>query len=290
MPRHSPFTALCQAAGRSALLGTDRADLHVHSTRSDGLYTPAELVDLASRSGLAALAITDHDTLAAIPEALAAAAGRPLEIIPAVEITAEFQGRETHLLAYFIDPSDGPLTQALERLRQGRIHRFRAMFDSLRAAGVPLREEDLPTAPLETLGRPHLARLIVQVGRASTTREAIHRYLLDGGPHTRPNVRLPVTETTALVRQAGGIVSLAHPSHHTTSEMLKKLRSLGVGAIEVAYPDFRNSRVRQLRTWAGELGLAVTGGSDCHGPDRRPIGSQTISRDELDALRAAAGR
>jgi len=288
MPRRSPFTALCQTLSRPAQ--TDRADLHVHSTHSDGLYTPAELIDLACRSGLAALAITDHDTLAAIPDARAAAAGRGLEVIPAVEITADFDGREVHLLAYFVDPDDGPLLAALARLRHARVSRFREMFDKLRAAGVPLCEEDVPIAPLETLGRPHLARLIVGAGRAGSVREAIQRYLLDGSPFVVPKVRLPLGEATALVRDAGGVSSLAHPWHQTTRDQLKAMCNVGLTAVEVEYPDFKSARARQLRTWASELGLAVSGGSDCHGPGRRPVGSHTVSRAELDALRALSRR
>jgi predicted metal-dependent phosphoesterase TrpH len=282
MPRSSPFTALCQTAARP--LRTDRADLHVHSTASDGLYTPTEVIGLARRCGLAALALTDHDTLAGFAEARIAA-GASLEIIAAVEITAGHEGREVHLLAYFVDPTSAPLLAALERLRAGRVTRFHAMFDSLVAAGLPLRPEDIPTSPRDTLGRPHLARLIVQAGRASTTREAIQRYLLDNSPHAVAKPRLPVAEAVALVRAAGGVLSLAHPSHHTTRESLVEFRRLGVAAVEVEYPDFKGSRVRQLRQWASELGLAITGGSDCHGPGKRAVGSHSIARAELEALR-----
>lgn len=288
MPRRSPFTTLCQTLSRPAQ--TDRADLHVHSTHSDGLYTPAELIDLACRSGLAALAITDHDTLAAVPEARAAAAGRDLEIVPAVEITADFDGREVHLLAYFVDPSDGSLLAALARLRHARVSRFREMFDKLRAAGVPLREEDVPVAPLETLGRPHLARLIVQAGRAGSVREAIQRFLLDGSPYVVAKVRLPLAEAVGLVRAAGGVTALAHPWHQITRETLRAMTEVGLTAVEVEYPDFKASRSRQLRDWAAELGLVVSGGSDCHGPGRRPVGSRTVSRAELEALRQLSRR
>jgi predicted metal-dependent phosphoesterase TrpH len=286
MPRRSPFTALCQSAARP--VHSDRADLHVHSTASDGLYTPAEVVDLARRCGLAALALTDHDTLAGFAAARAAAANSSLEVIPAVEITGSYADREVHLLAYFVDPGNAPLLAALDRLRQGRVERFRAMFDSLVAAGVPLRREDIPTAPLETLGRPHLARLIVQAGRASTTQDAIQRYLLDGSPHAVPKRRLPMAEAASLVRGAGGVLSLAHPSHHTTRATLAEMQRLGLGAVETEYPDFKGSRVRQLREWARELGLAITGGSDCHGPGKRAIGAPSVTRAELETLRRLA--
>lgn len=288
MPRFSPFTSLCQALARPP--HSDRADLHVHSTASDGLYSPAEVVSLARRCGLAAVALTDHDTLAGLDEARAAAVESSLEVIAAVEISAEYDGREVHLLAYFVDPANEPLRAALQWLREGRVTRFHAMFDSLVAAGIPLRREDIPTGPRDALGRPHLARLIVQAGRATSTREAIRAYLLDGSPHAVPKPRVQVAEALALVRGAGGVVSLAHPGHATTRELLAEFQRLGLVAVETEYPDMKGSRARQLRAWASELGLATTGGSDCHGPGKRAIGAHSISRAELEALRHRAGR
>src|SRR5436190_22978786 len=123
MPVRPPFTALCQAlAARS----TGRADLHLHSTHSDGLYTPAQVVELARRSALSAIALTDHDTLGGLPEARAAAAGSPVEVVAGAEITCEYRGKELHLLAYFVRP-DGPLVVALDRLCRHRGWRFRDM-------------------------------------------------------------------------------------------------------------------------------------------------------------------
>src|SRR5205807_1127304 len=135
MPRGQPFTALCQALSRAA-----RADLHVHTTWSDGTYTPAEVVDLARRSGLAALAITDHDTLAGIAPARAAARAA-LEIVPGVEITAEHGGRIVHLLGYFFDPADADLNAALAGLRARRAERFCAMVERSRGCGVSLDKD-----------------------------------------------------------------------------------------------------------------------------------------------------
>jgi hypothetical protein len=160
MPAGQPFTALCQLAARGPHAG--RADLHVHTTHSDGTYTPAQVVDLARRAGLSALAVTDHDTLAAVP-LLRAAAGPDLEIVPGVEITAEYRARELHLLAYFVRTEDGPLTAALEAIRRHRVERFGEMVERLRRRGVSIQEEDVrPPEASDAPGRRHLAELLVR--------------------------------------------------------------------------------------------------------------------------------
>jgi predicted metal-dependent phosphoesterase TrpH len=286
MPRRQPFTALCRAAAQPRSAG--RADLHVHTTYSDGSYTPGEVVDLARRAGLAALAVTDHDTLDGIPAAQAAAEGSALEIVPGVEISAEYQGRELHLLAYFVDAGNGPLQAALARLREHRALRYHDMVDRLRGCGVVLSDEEVRAqAATGSLGRRHLASLLVQTRRVGSIREAFQRYLGDQGRATVPKVRLPVAEAIALVRGAGGVAAWAHPGAICTWETLMELRVLGLGAVEVEYPACRPSRRRELRALAGALGLAVTGGSDCHGPgdDRRDVGMCGVSDADLTALR-----
>src|SRR5579885_1285188 len=141
MPARQPFTALCRAAARTRSHG--RADLHLHTAHSDGRYTPAQVVELARRSGLAAVALTDHDTLAGVPEAQAAAAGTGVEVVPGVEISSEWRGAELHLLAYFVRVEDGPLQEALGWLRACRAERFWEMARRLRGCGVSLDEGEL---------------------------------------------------------------------------------------------------------------------------------------------------
>ncbi len=287
MTARQPFTALCRSLTQSRFTG--RADLHLHSTHSDGLYTPADLVDLARRSGLSAIALTDHDTLEGVSPARSAAVGTGVEIVAGVEITCEFRTKELHLLAYFVRPEDGPLNEALTRLRRHRVERFREMLERLRADGVSVDEEGLcQRSTHDSLGRRHLAELLVKAKRVGSLREAFARYLKDGARAAVPKVRLPVIEALAMVRGAGGVASWAHPSYDCTREALAELRGAGLGAVEVEYPTTRNTRARELREWARALGMAVSGGSDCHGPDqpRRGVGAATISADELEALRA----
>jgi predicted metal-dependent phosphoesterase TrpH len=291
MPAGQPFTALCQLAALGPYVG--RVDLHVHTTHSDGTYTPAQVVDLARRAGLAALAVTDHDALGGVLQARAAAAGSSVEIVAGVEITAEYRQRELHLLGYFVDLDHVELTHALADIRRHRVERFREMIERLRVRGVSLDgEEQRVNGSPEALGRRHLAEMLVRARRVATVREAFQRYLGDRGDVAVPKKRLPVAEALALVRAAGGVAAWAHPSYDCTQEQLIELRALGLGAIEAEYPDVRRSRTLQLRGWAEQLGLAVTGGSDCHGPGRRCVGSCTISAAEFARLRqqSANGR
>jgi predicted metal-dependent phosphoesterase TrpH len=287
MPSGQPFTSLCQqlARGRHA----DRADLHLHSTCSDGTYSPAQLVELARLCGLQAIALTDHDTLAGVDPAREAARGSGLEIIAGVEISSEYRGRELHLLAYFVRPDDGPLCRALATVRSMRQERFQEMVRRLQALGVSVDvgESDSPNGP-DSLGRRHLAELLVCQGRVSSIREAFTRYLGERGPVAVPKVRIPAAEALSLVRGAGGVAAWAHPAYDCTAESLAELRSLGLGALEVHYPDTRPARALELRSWAKALGLAISGGSDCHGPGKRGVGACTVSAEELELLRRLA--
>jgi hypothetical protein len=289
MPARQPFTSLCRTTGRLPHRG--RADLHLHTTASDGTYTPSQVVDLARRSGLGAIALTDHDTLAGLDEARAAAQGLGVEIIPGVEITCEHHDRELHLLAYFVRPDDGPLRAVLARLCAHRLERYRDMIERLQRLGVSIPQQELQGPTVGSLGRRNLAELLVKVRRAGSVREAFARYLGEHGPVAVPKLRLAVAQAIDLVHQAGGVAAWAHPSYHEgTRDTLAELQGLGLGAVEVEYPGLRSEQRRQLRQWAGELGLAVTGGSDCHGPDhpRRAVGAATISAGELEVLRQRA--
>jgi predicted metal-dependent phosphoesterase TrpH len=266
--------------------------LHIHTTHSDGAYTSAQVVELARRSGLAAVALTDHDTLSGIAPARAAA-GAAVEVVAGVEISAEYEGQEFHLLAYFFRPDDAALQAALGRLATQRADRFWTMVERLRACGVHLATEDLPRQnQSEVLGRRNLAEILVKTRWAGSVREAFARYLRNDGRVVVPKARLPVAEAIALVRGAGGVAGWAHPPYDCESASLAELQSLGLGALEVSYPGYRSGRMRSLRALAAELGLAVTGGSDCHGPDQpgRAVGTCSVTKAELELLRQRASR
>jgi len=289
MPARQPFTALCQTLARPRSFG--RADLHVHTTCSDGVYLPAQVADLARRCGLSAVAITDHDTLAGIEAARQVAQGA-VEVIAGVEITAEFHGREQHLLGYFVRLTDEPMRQALANLQTQREQRYNEMCARLASAGVRLDFRGQNNASSgRSLGRRQLARLLVEAGKAASIREAFQRWLSDRGRVNVPKACLPIARAIDLVRKAGGVAAWAHPSYDAGKDTLQSLCESGLQAVEVDFPSCRRSQGCRLRTWAKELGLAVTGGSDCHGPEAPlgGLGSYGVSHAELQALRELAG-
>jgi len=288
MPAGQPFTSLCQQLARPKF--ASRADLHLHTTASDGTYTPAEIVDLACRSGLSAIAITDHDVLEGFGPARNAG-GERIEVIPGVEVSTELRGKEIHLLGFFFDPDDEALNKALAELRRDRSERFNEMKERLRLLGVPLETETCANVNgTVAMGRRHLAEMLVKAGRADTVRQAFQRFLGDRGRAFVPKKSLPIATVISLIRNAGGVASLAHPGNACGEDFLKELKELGMQALEVEFPSGRFSWRRELRALACRLGLAVTGGSDCHGPGfpHRAVGACGLSAQELEQLRRLA--
>jgi predicted metal-dependent phosphoesterase TrpH len=265
-----------------------RADLHIHTTASDGEFTPSQAVALAREANLAAIAITDHDTLAAV-EAAGAAAGNQLEVITGVELSCGFQGREVHLLGYFVRPDHAELNAALGRISESRRARFVDYIAKLADQGTQLESERVRNVMTlsVSLGRRHLADLLVACGLARTRTEAFRRFLGPLMDKVLAKRLLPIEEAIPLVRDAGGVTSLAHPSPDLAEADFRLLADVGLDAVEAEYPWDRRSRTARLRDIAMRLGFAVTGGSDCHGPhpSHRRIGSRGISSDELSALR-----
>jgi predicted metal-dependent phosphoesterase TrpH len=290
MPKRSPFTHLCGQLAR--LVAPARADLHVHTTESDGEYTPGQVVAEARLAGLCAVAVTDHDTLAGVEEARAAA-GAHLELVPGVEISTAFAGREFHLLGYFVRTDSAELNAALARACAARRERFRDFLAQLRAQGlvVPDDRAQLVERATSSPGRRHVAQLLVACGSVRTHAEAFHRFIsaLTGKVH--PKELVPIEEAIHLVHGAGGVASLAHPPGDVTDGQFAGLRAAGLDAVEVVYPWGRNSPVARLRAVAARHGLAISGGSDCHGPEpaQRRIGARTVTGSELAVLREKTG-
>jgi predicted metal-dependent phosphoesterase TrpH len=291
MPRRQPFTRLCQLA---ASLGRGpAADLHVHTTASDGHLTPSQVVAHARQAGLAAVAVTDHDTLAGVADAVATANGftsRSITVIPGVEITTEFDGREYHLLGYYFRPNDRALNDALASVRERRMTRFRRYLDLLAEQHVSLPDHqiDAVTAVSSSPGRRHLANLLVDAGHAPSRSVAFRRFLDPLRERVSVNHRLLLGEAVRLVAEAGGVAALAHPPYDLTESALARL---GVAAVEVHFPAVNSTRRAELQAWADRLGLLVTGGSDYHGPDTgRRIGGSGLSFPDYHRLSEFAAR
>jgi predicted metal-dependent phosphoesterase TrpH len=283
----SPFTRLCR--GLAVLKNPGRADLHTHTTFSDGTHTPASLVGRARQVGLHAIAVTDHDTTAGVEPARAAAAGA-IEVIAGVEITAEFRGFEVHLLGYFVQPHDPALAAALADLRAGRRARLIEMARRLRALGPDVEGAVVAVPETVSLGRRHLARLLIERGFGCSLHGAFTGWLARPELAGVPKHRLTIAEAITLVRGAGGVTSWAHPPADIDLRILEELREMGLSAIECTYPWPSRARETRLRQLARAAGLAVTGGSDSHDPDvpTRAVGARTVTLEELARIRELA--
>lgn len=272
-----------------------RADLHCHSSASDGTRPPAEVVARAAAAGLDALALTDHDTVAGI--AAAAAALPPgLALISGMELSCRRDGHSVHLLGYLFDPGHPELAAQTRAIRQSRIERARAMVARLVELGVPVTWEQVAgIAGDGVIGRPHIARAMIDAGVVSSLDEAFTPQWI--GPGGRAHVRryaLDPADAIALVHEAGGVTVLAHPHAVTRGwmvpdDLIAELARAGLDGVEVAHPDHDEAQRDQLRTVARRIGLAATGGSDDHGAltgDR--IGCEATGQEDLDALLARA--
>jgi 3',5'-nucleoside bisphosphate phosphatase len=268
------------------------ADLHVHTTHSDGVCSPCEVVTAAANVGLAAIAITDHDTVSALAVARPEAVRLGVELIAGVEWTAELDGREVHILGHFVRDDDPAIVATSARLRAARVDRLAAMAQRLEQLGLSI---DLPALrrafPRATLGRRHLADWLTRTGQVAGIREAFEHYLGDNGPARVPKPRLDWSEAVALTAAAGGVAALAHPPYDLRESTLKRLADGGLGAVEVAGPGINAKLGRRWRAWADALGLVPIAGSDFHAHDRpgRWVGAVTTPDVDLERLRLRAG-
>lgn len=266
-----------------------KADLHTHTTASDGTFSPAELVHAAFGAGLGAIGIADHDTVAGIPEALQAAAGLDFEVVPAVEINTDWQkGKEVHILGYYVDYHSESFLKILDNQRRMRYHRGELMVEKLREAGVPITfEQVLKTADGASVGRPHVARVLVELGIVRSMQSAFGRFLVPGAPGYVPRQKLSPAEAVKIVLDAGGVACLAHPGKEGLESLVPELVAAGMQAIEVYHSDHTSAVSRRFAKIAAKYGLIATGGSDSHGPEAiepTEIGSVTVDFEIVERL------
>ncbi|TKI54518.1 PHP domain-containing protein [Brevibacillus antibioticus] len=274
------------------------ADLHTHTRASDGTCEPAENVRLAKEAGLAALAITDHDTVAGIPEAIEAAHALGVEIIPGVEVSSVGKGQDIHVLGYFVPYEDPAFEERLFRLRETRHERNQLLIERLQELGIDISLEKVYQRKQGTdknIGRPHIAEELMELGVVSTIAEAFDKYLGKGGAAYVNPPRITPQEAITLIKEAGGVAVLAHPGLYDDEELVQELIVFGLDGIEVNHPD--NDEVQKMRysKWAAQYGLVVTGGSDFHGwrgeePFHAMLGSHTAEMDAVEQLRAIAAK
>lgn len=271
------------------------ADLHTHTTASDGILTPSQLVSAAREARLAAVAITDHDTLSGIDEALRAGESLGMEVVPGVEIsTVTDDGVEVHILGYFMHHHDAELLARLDILRIARWDRARKMIEQLNAAGVRVSSDRVAElAQGGAVGRPHVARAMVESGAASSMDVAFGRYLVEGCPGFVPRYKVSPVEAVRMILRAGGVPCCAHVAKLKRDELVLELMTKGLAAIEVYHPDHGPASCRFYKRFAHKHGLIITGGSDAHGfvaPKPGGVGCVTVAYEAVEQLRRAAGR
>jgi predicted metal-dependent phosphoesterase TrpH len=277
-----------------------RIDLHLHTTHSDGSLPPAEVLKLASQASVAALAITDHDITSGIPEAVAAGQELGIEVIPGMEVSS-FDGRsELHILGYFLDWQDPVLNARLAELRASRHRRNPLIVDRLRAAGLDVTYEEVRAlAGTESVGRPHIAQLLMRKKYVSSAKEAFDRYLAEGRPAYVARELPTPAEAIGWIRDAKGIAVLAHPTWVKDNgdglrSCVAALKEAGLGGVEVHYSTHSKSQTASYLDLAQRLDLLVTGGSDFHGITKPDIevgygrGDLKVNPRLLEPLKAAA--
>jgi len=277
----------------------ETVDLHVHSTASDGSLAPGAVVRRAAGAGLRAVALTDHDTLAGIPEALVAGEQYGVRVVGGCEFSAAAPWGEMHVLGYFLPPDSPQLDAFLQRCRADRVRRAQEMVQHLRRLGVDLSFESvLQEAAGGAVGRPHVARAIVRQGGAIDLGDAFDRFLGRGRPAFVEKTLPQFRAITELVHGVGGVVSVAHLKERGTRAFIQRLKGEGLDAVETRHPSHDPELRARLTDIALELQLLRTGGSDWHG-DPEPgvthstIGSQSVPiewLERLDAYRATSLR
>ncbi len=271
-------------------------DLHSHTNLSDGTTTPEENVATAVRLGLAGLGVTDHDTTAPWERARAAAEGTGLEIVPGVEFSAELDSASVHVLGYWVDPDNAPLQDEMDRLRNERDRRAEQIVEKFNELGVAItiaRVREL--AGEAPVGRPHIARAVVEAGAAADVTEVFDTWLSDAGPAYVPKYAVDPVRAVRLLVEAGGAAVLAHPGLYGRDDegidvaVVERMAAAGLVGIEADHPHHSDEAREHWRQVARDLGLLVTAGSDFHGESKDLLlGDATTAAEVVEALRDAA--
>lgn len=267
-----------------------RADLHIHSNSSDGKLTPSGILELAKQKNLKLICVTDHDNIEGSQAMLAHNGKNDIEIIPGIELSADFHGREIHLLGYFLDFSNIALTEHLKLIKNLRIRRINKMIEKLKDLGVNISSPDLfeKYSTSCSIGRPHLANEILEHGYVKDFQTAFHRYLGDGKPAFVKKENLNYEIIIELIRVSGGLSFLAHPGSYFRESALVELRRAGIDGVEVYHPSHNDNHIKKYAKFVKDNNLLKVGGSDFHGYaeyDYDNIGRFFIGEDEVNALK-----
>jgi 3',5'-nucleoside bisphosphate phosphatase len=267
------------------------ADLHLHSRFSDGTYGPEELAAHARDCGLAAIALTDHDSVEGCPPTAQACAAAGVEFIAGTELTAEQEGNELHLLGYFINTQAPLFLQQIAKFQAVRQNRIREMVARLNRLKIPLSAEAVfALANCQAPGRPHVARALVQAGLCASLDEAFERFLKRNRPAWVPKFKISAGEAIELIHQAEGVAVLAHPGLNRTDQVIPGVVEAGLDGIECFHTKHSTSTSEHYLELADRFHLLVTGGSDCHGMNKgKPlIGTVRVPYQHVEMLSARA--
>lgn len=273
-----------------AARGGRRVDLHSHTIFSDGALAPEAVVALAVERGLAALAITDHDSVEGVPRAREAA-GSAIELVPGIEVSSMLEGLDLHMLGYYLDPADDELLETLARFRTERLDRALQMVERLAALGVAVdRDQVLALAGPGVVGRPHVAEALLRAGHVETMDDAFRLFLGAHGPAFVQRPAFRPEQAIALIHAAGGVSVLAHPGAGLSERVVEHLAAARLDGIEVWHPQHGMASVRRYHALAAKLGLLETGGSDFHDQGRGVnLGELPVPASVLGPLKQAAG-
>jgi 3',5'-nucleoside bisphosphate phosphatase len=268
-----------------------RIDLHIHSTASDGSLSPADVVRAAHAGRLHVIALADHDTIAGVLPAQTAATGT-VHVIPALELSTNHRGAELHMLGYYVDPQHPALLSFNQRAGERRVERMHDMIDRLRNVGIHVSYDDVLAAAgprPASIGRPHLARALLQRGYILTVAEAFDRFIGDDGPAFVPTRLITPAEAIALVHSAGGVAVWAHPRYDVLEPELPPMIEAGLDGVECYRPRVNSAEAERIAGVAERNRLFVTGGSDWHGDWHGPLGDFAVERDDVAAFLEIGG-
>ena len=271
-----------------------KADLHLHSNKSDGILSPEEVVLQAAKLGLAAISLTDHDTVEGIPEALDAGAKYGVQVVPGIELNTSADNGELHILGYYILHTDTKLLDTLKGIKEARVRRIRSIVQKLNGLGFEITFDQVlkKAGKADSMGRPHIARLLLEKGYVSTVKEAFEKYIGYGGPAYVERHKLLPREVIALIKDCGGVPVLAHPGILSSSNYIDLCIREGIQGIEACHSRHTEEQAAAFREIARRHDLIVTGGSDCHGEfkfdGKMLMGRYTVDARAVERLKEAA--
>ncbi len=275
---------------------THSVDLHTHSTASDGLYAPRELLRQAHEAGLDVLALTDHDTTNGVAEATQAARELGIDFIPGIELNTDISGGEVHVLGYLLDLERADLQNALQMLRDARVRRGQRMVERLNEHGINISWQRVREIAQGTVGRPHVARALMEAGYVKSIGEAFNTYIGKNGVGYVPRYHLTALDAVRLIDSANGLPVIAHPLHlpglAKLREDLPELCAAGMVGLETYYGPYTPAEEREILALADEYHLIPTGGSDFHGPGIHPtpLGGRHVPYTAVERLKDAAAQ